>query len=332
MSTMAVSWDKPQHTNLTLWDIDREFQDAHEAYEQWQARHRRTRSKWACFGTKNRDDAVGKALSLGRQVQRIMEQGKERFGTRFEEGDTKCNTILSAQLLRIQYEIRQPLYESVFSSTPIIPIDDIIMIAKSTRRACLTALRELYARLESPILSPVLPPPRFKVEFCPFADKLRKDLKESKSSTLRAKRASPHDKYDDREICPECDACISVAAHSGLPAYRCILFTSHIALDPLATNDKATFACNSCYKTFDDSYAFLDHFFQKQIGSERSCLRLSLQRSSSWFLNEQFLESDPSVVEQCLKNCIARETMRGRGHKKMRSQITIRQVHSREGD
>jgi len=91
MSTMAVSWDKPQHTNLTLWDIDREFQDAHEAYEQWQARHRRTRSKWACFGTKNRDDAVGKALSLGRQVQRIMEQGKERFGARFEEGDSKCN-------------------------------------------------------------------------------------------------------------------------------------------------------------------------------------------------------------------------------------------------
>jgi hypothetical protein len=168
------------------------------------------------------------------------------------------------------------------------------------------------------------------VEFCPFADKLRKDLKESKASTLRAKKASPHDKYDDREICPECDACISVASHSGLPAYRCILFTSHIALDPMATDDKATFACNSCYKTFDDSYAFLDHFFQKQIGSERSCLRLSVQRSSSWFLNEQFLESDPSVVEQCLKNCMARETMRGRGHKKMRSQITIRQVHSRE--
>lgn len=65
------------------------------------------------------------------------------------------------------------------------------MIAKSTRRACLTALREQYARLESPILSPVLPPPRFKVEFCPFADKLRKDLKQSKSSTLRAKRAFP---------------------------------------------------------------------------------------------------------------------------------------------
>jgi hypothetical protein len=89
-STMAVSWDKSQHqTSLILWDIDREFQDAYEAYGQWQARHRRTRSKWACFGTKNQDDAVGKALSLGRQVQRVMEAGKETFGTRFEEGDCK---------------------------------------------------------------------------------------------------------------------------------------------------------------------------------------------------------------------------------------------------
>ena len=87
-STTAVSWDKSQHqTSLILWDIDREFQDAYEAYGQWQARHRRTRSRWACFGNKNRDDAVGKALCLGRQVQRVMETGKEEFGTRFEEGD-----------------------------------------------------------------------------------------------------------------------------------------------------------------------------------------------------------------------------------------------------
>jgi hypothetical protein len=92
---MAVSWDKSQQqTSLLLWDIDREFQDAYEAYGQWQARHRRTRSKWACFGTKNRDDAVGKALSLGRQIQRLMEQGKEEFGARFEEGDCKSNMIV----------------------------------------------------------------------------------------------------------------------------------------------------------------------------------------------------------------------------------------------
>ena len=89
MSNMAVSWEKSTHGSLTLWDIDREFQDAYEAYEQWQARHRRTRSKWLCLGTKNRDDAVGKALNLGRQIQRIMEQGKARFGVRFEEGDSK---------------------------------------------------------------------------------------------------------------------------------------------------------------------------------------------------------------------------------------------------
>ncbi|KAF1828698.1 hypothetical protein BDW02DRAFT_210061 [Decorospora gaudefroyi] len=328
-TTMYLSWDKSLHTSLTLWDIDREFQDAYEAYEQWQARHRRTRSKWVCFGTKNRDDIVGKALSLGRQVQRVMEQGKEMFGARFEEGDSKCHAILSAQLLRLQYEIRQPLYDSVFSTTPLIPIDSIIMTAKSIRRACLTALREQYARLESPIFTPILPPPRFKVEFCPFADQLRKDLKESKTSSLRAKKADPHDKYDDRELCPHCDACISVTAHSGLPAYRCILFTSHIALDPLAKDDKATFACNSCYKTFDDSYAFLDHYFQKQIGSARSCLRLSVARSSSsWFLKEHFMESDPSLVEQCLKNCLMRESMRGRAHKKMKSQVTIREVRS----
>jgi hypothetical protein len=203
------------------------------------------------------------------------------------------------------------------------------MNAKSVRRACLTALREQYARLESPTFTSILPPPRFKVEFCPFADQLRKDLKESKTSSLRPKKAVPHDKYDDREICPHCDACVSVAAHSGLPAYRCILFTSHIALDPSATDDKATFACNSCNKTFEDSYAFLDHHFQKQIGSDRSCLRLSSARSSSsWFVNEQYMESDPSLVEQCLKNCLARESMRGKTHQRMKSRVTIREVHS----
>ncbi|KAL6153335.1 hypothetical protein ACJQWK_11632 [Exserohilum turcicum] len=324
---VAMSWEKTQHTALTLWDIDRVFQDAHEAYEQWQARHRHTRSKWICFGGKNRDDAVGRALSLGRQIQRIMESGKEAFGERFEEGDQKCNTILSAQLLRVQYEIRQPLYDSAFSSTPVTPIDDIITTAKSVRRACLTALRDQYARLETPILSPVLPPPRFKVEFCPFADQLRKDLKETKTSTLRAKKAQPHDKHDDREICPHCSACVSVATHSGLPASRCILFTSHIALDPDAKDDRATFACNSCYKTFDDSYAFLDHYFQKQIGSDKSCLKLSVSRStSSWFLKEELIDVDPSVVEQCLKNCIARETMRSKQHKRRGSRITIREV------
>jgi hypothetical protein len=89
---MAVSLDEPQHTFLSLWDIDREFQNAHEGYEQWQARHRRKRSAWACLAVKHQDDALGKALSLGREVQRIMEAGKLRFGTRFEQGDSKSST------------------------------------------------------------------------------------------------------------------------------------------------------------------------------------------------------------------------------------------------
>lgn len=86
---MAVQWLETQHTSLTLWDIDREFQNAQEAYEQWQARHRRRRHGWTCFGLKNQDDAVERALRLGRQVQKLMDSGKEMFGARFEQGDCK---------------------------------------------------------------------------------------------------------------------------------------------------------------------------------------------------------------------------------------------------
>jgi hypothetical protein len=85
---MAVIWEKSQQAFLTLWDIDREFERAHEAYEQWQVRHRRKRSSWACLGVKHQDDTLGKSLSLGRQVQRAMESGKELFGSRFEQGDS----------------------------------------------------------------------------------------------------------------------------------------------------------------------------------------------------------------------------------------------------
>jgi hypothetical protein len=84
---MAVHWENSQHTSFTLWDIDREFQNAHEAYEQWQARNRRRRPVWACLSVKSQDDELGRALSLGRQVQRLLEVGKELFGTRFEQGD-----------------------------------------------------------------------------------------------------------------------------------------------------------------------------------------------------------------------------------------------------
>ncbi|KAF1852087.1 uncharacterized protein K460DRAFT_299829 [Cucurbitaria berberidis CBS 394.84] len=328
---MAVQWEKSQHTSFTLWDIDREFQNAYEAYEQWQAKHRRSRPLWACFGVKSQDDALGKALSLGRQVQRLMETGKQLFGRRFEQGDSKCHTILSAQLLRLQYEVRQPLYDNALSPTSVpIPYDDIITTAKSIRRTCVDALREQYARFDSRTSAPVLPPPRFKIDFCPFADRLRKDAKEKKSSSLRPKKVRSKNRHDDRETCPDCHASISVTAHSGLPDYRFILFTSHIAPDAMNRSEKATFACSSCYKTFDDSYAFLDHVFQRQIGSERSCMRRTM--SGRWTINEDFMESNPSLVEQCLKNCLRRELTRVRTQKKMKSQMIVneKEIHPAE--
>jgi ferredoxin len=172
----------------------------------------------------------------------------------------------------------------------------------------------------------MLPPPRFKVEYCPFADQLRKDLKKSKSSNLRAAKLRPNHRYDDRELCPHCDACISVTAHSGLPAYRGILFTSHVARDHCAVSDKATFACDSCYKTFEDSYAFLDHVFQKQIGSSRSCMK---RASSRFSVDSDFMESDPSLVEQCLKNCWMRELTRVRSQNLLKSTIRVveKEIH-----
>lgn len=196
-----------------------------------------------------------------------------------------------------------------------------MMAAKSIRRTCLNALRDQYARFDSRAFAPILPPPRFKVEFCPFADELRKDLVEKKSSHLRTKKIRSKDRFDDRELCPHCDACISVTAHSGMPDYRCILFTSHIARDSTCADDRATFACNSCYKTFEDSYAFLDHAFQKQIGSESSCMRRT--NSGRWTINDQFMESDPSLVEQCLKNCLMRELTRVRTQKKLRASVIV---------
>jgi hypothetical protein len=208
----------------------------------------------------------------------------------------------------------------------------MITTAKGIRRTCLHALQDQMARFNSREFVPMLPPPRFKVKYCPFADQLRKDLVASKSSNLKARKLHPHNRHDDRELCPHCDACISVTAHSGLPAYRGILFTCHVERDPRATDDKTTFACNSCYKTFEDSYAFLDHVFQKQIGSNRSCMR----RASSQFTlyQKEYMESDPSLVEQCLKNCLNRELKRMRTEKQSKSTIRLveSEVHSNMRD
>jgi hypothetical protein len=120
----------------------------------------------------------------------------------------------------------------------------------------------------------------------------------------------PQDRYDEREICPYCDAHISVAAHSGIPDYRRLLFQSHTQPSPSEkAPDRATFACSSCYKTYDDSYAFLDHIFQKDIDSERSCLRRSSARFS---FSSSAMKSNPALVEKCLKNCLQRETTRAK--------------------
>ena len=83
-------WEKSHYATFTLWDIDREFQNANEAYEQCLTRDRRRRTTWKCFGVKNQDDQLAKALSLGRQVEEVMKSGQEAFGVTFEKGDCEC--------------------------------------------------------------------------------------------------------------------------------------------------------------------------------------------------------------------------------------------------
>lgn len=163
-----------------------------------------------------------------------------------------------------------------------------------------------------------LPPPRFKIQYCTFAEQLRKDLDSSEGSNLQTKKLRPRDRHDDREICPDCNKCVSVATHSGLPDARCILFTSHVHPEPGAKAENASYACSSCYKAFDDSYAFLDHIFQKQIGSDRSCLRLSSP-------NLDIHELDPSLIEQCFKNCLVRELSRSSSEKVSKDQVTVQE-------
>jgi hypothetical protein len=80
-------WENSHHASFTLWDIDREFQNANEAYEQCLTRDRRKRTPWKCFGVQNQDDRLAKALSLGRQVEEVIKSGQETFGATFEKGD-----------------------------------------------------------------------------------------------------------------------------------------------------------------------------------------------------------------------------------------------------
>jgi hypothetical protein len=97
--------------------------------------------------------------------------------------------------------------------------------------------------------------------------------------------------------------------------------------------NRATFACEGCYKTFDESYAFLDHVWEKEVGGQRSCLRKwsgsvssrstsmtgsgkgvgnNIKRGSQFsFASEVFRgENEAALVEMCLRNCLQREWAR----------------------
>ena len=92
-SSSSVSADS-NYTSFLLWDIDREFQNAHDAYEQWMAQNRKRRSTWQCIASPNRETGLERALSLGSHVKKTFEQGKGAFGSRFERGD--CEYWLSS--------------------------------------------------------------------------------------------------------------------------------------------------------------------------------------------------------------------------------------------
>ncbi|KAF2016915.1 hypothetical protein BU24DRAFT_344229 [Aaosphaeria arxii CBS 175.79] len=316
MSGVLEAWEKSHYLSLTLWDIDLQFQKANEAYEDWLSTQRRRRSsKWDCFGISgnNDEDELQRALCLGRRVKEFMEKGIEAFGTRFEKGDSKCNAIVSAQLTRAQHEIHAALLNHSLSRTPagMMPFDDILTAAKAVRRTCLQALRDQFTRLQSPPkTAAMLPLPRFNMDFCPFASQIQRD----RLSSFSTKKAQPYDRHDEREVCPCCAAVISVSKHSGLSQYRQILFKSHLAPNTNSSEAGTTFACTSCYKTFDDSFGFLDHVYQKEIGSDKSCqMRQTFSRDSSAFsIKSGSTDSDPAVVERCLRSCLRRELARQR--------------------
>ncbi|KAF2272812.1 uncharacterized protein EI97DRAFT_196787 [Westerdykella ornata] len=353
------SWEKAHYLSLTLWDIEREFQKSYEAYEQWRSktqRKQKRRSKWvvmSSFRTRKLEDKLAKVLRLGRAVRALLDKGIDEFGARFEQGDSTCNAILSSQLLRVQHEIRVPIEDCALARFSIpLPRDQLLTAAKGVRRTCLLALRDLYSRLQHPpTTTPFLPPPRFSVNFCPFARELQQqqqqDPKKSggandfPSRKVRRRGA----RYDEREACPHCAAHIAVTMHTGLPNYRRLLFQSHLLPSPpipgphgsrkserQRNRQQATFACTSCYKTFEDSYGFLDHVFQRDIGSERSCLKRWSGSSSSttttpwqwqWQHWNQFVfeSDDRALVDKCLRNCLKREATRAKGLKLANAKI-----------
>jgi hypothetical protein len=85
--SMAVAWDKPQHTFLLLWNLDSEFQDTYQIYDQLSTKTGRKRHSWMRLGLESQDETLRKNLCLGKEIKGLMETGKERLGTQFERGD-----------------------------------------------------------------------------------------------------------------------------------------------------------------------------------------------------------------------------------------------------
>jgi hypothetical protein len=85
--TTSGSWEEPHYTSFLLWDIDREFQNAREAYEEWLSKNRRRRALWKCIVGGSEEDTLSRTLNLGRRVQKCVEDGQEEFGARFDRGD-----------------------------------------------------------------------------------------------------------------------------------------------------------------------------------------------------------------------------------------------------
>ncbi|KAF2201951.1 hypothetical protein GQ43DRAFT_370215 [Delitschia confertaspora ATCC 74209] len=320
MSNTSDAWEKDNWTAFAVWDIDRTFQQSYDAYKQVVKKNKKIRHRLVeCFGLRpTEDDELAKSLTLGRKIHDIMETGRNALGSRFEKGDSTCHAIISAQLLRTHQEILIPILDYSLAPNPSKTIfpdtlkTAIITAAKSVRRTTLHALRAQLDRMRTWHLS-LLPLPRLSVTFCPYAAAIQKD---SRKRPFVTKKVKPHDRYDEREICPHCYIHIAVSAHSGLPDARRILFQSH--LQPQLGQD-AKFACESCYKEFDSSYGFLDHVFQREIGSERSCLKRWTFSSPDLHqvYRSSYVGSEKTVVEACLKKCLSREVRRMKTLSKM---------------
>ena len=281
-----------------------------------------------------------------------------------------CHDLLSAQLLRAQQELSAPLLSFVHPrhqghtgpsncrDSATLDHADLIRTAKAIQQATLFALVDQYTRMMARPAKPTLPPPRFSITLCPLAVELQKqaDGEDPGPSSPRDSLALLPDlaatnprgswrseagskRWDEREVCPQCQGVLHVSKHFGLGEKgRALLFQSHIpppscssTPSPAPTSSKvspsrleatASYACRTCYKPFASSYAFLDHMYQLRQHTDRSCLlRRRVSVVSSGFATEDDssvhtavpvkIVPRPEVVQRSLRNCIRRESTRG---------------------